>query len=862
MGFKKLLLASCISAVASFGASAKLTQQDLSAFTKDTTWKVGVVDNFVDGAKSHIGVIKINNASDIELPAGKGDWAFYFHSIRLVEDLYTKVGLTVEHVQGDLHRLVPTDEFKGLKAGQELEIKYQGQVWAVSKSDFMPRAFFYHKGLEPSIFANTDTEDFNQFVLPITKPEQLKRYNDPVDRWETPTAASRYQDNKSANAKADELDKIKRQILPTPVEAKISSSTTTLDKSWSIEYQGRTKSEAGYLVKELEKLLATELDKTAVKKPTKNDKVISLRVNEKLAGGNAESYELEIEDDRIEIVGSDEAGVFYGIQSALSLIKDKSAGKVKLYRGEVEDSPRFHFRGMHYDIGRNFHGKEALFKFVDALAMYKLNKLHLHLTEDEGWRLEIPGLPELTEIAGNRCFDLEENKCLLTQLGSGPFDSGSGNGFLKTEEFVELLKYAKERHVEIIPEIESPGHARSQIIAMEVRHDRLMAEGKPEAAKEFLLSDPEDKSEYLTVQLYTDNAMNVCMPSALKFMDKVAYELQQMYRQAGLKLNTLHVGGDEVGHGAWTKSPACEALFADPTNGISGVADLKQYFVKGLADMTAKRGLAIAAWEDGLMFDPQNPFIRDQIPNPNFYSNVWDNIWEWGVADRAYRLANEDFKVVLSHGTHLYFDHPYEAHPDERGYYWAARYTPTEKTFGYMPDDFYANADFTRAGDAITDLEDTVGRALPQLEKPENILGMQGHVWTETIRTAEQMFEMVFPRALAVAERAWHKAEWEGVKVDKKARAQDWADFSASLAGKELERLTGLGINYHLPVPGGVIESGQLKANAAFPGIKIEYSTDGSTWSEYTKPVKVNVSEVQLRTVGVNGDFSRVSVAK
>src|SRR5690606_23466189 len=237
-------------------------------------------------------------------------------------------------------------------------------------------------------------------------------------------------------------------------------------------------------------------------------------------------------------------------------------------------------------------------RLIEQMGRYKLNRLHLHLTEDEGWRLEIPGLPELTEIGGQRCFDLQEDRCLLTQLGTGPHTSGSGNGFYTTEDFVEILKFAAERHVEVIPEIDMPGHARAAVKAMEARYRRLLAAGEKAVAEQFLLSDPKDTSKYVTVQNYTDNSINVCMESTYRFVDKVVYELQQLYRRAGLQLRTFHMGGDEVGAGSWAASPMCAELIAREA-GVAGVADLKPYFVARVAELTHKRGLALAGWADG-----------------------------------------------------------------------------------------------------------------------------------------------------------------------------------------------------------------------------------------------------------------------
>ena len=255
------------------------------------------------------------------------------------------------------------------------------------------------------------------------------------------------------------------------------------------------------------------------------------------------------------------------------------------------------------------------------------------------------------------------------------------------------------------------------------------------------------------------------------------------------------------------------------------------------------------------MHDATTPFPRGQLPSKQVIANVWDNIWEWGVADRAYRLANAGYHVVLSHATHLYFDHPQEASPDERGYYWASRYTDLEKVFGYMPDDVYANADMTRMGEAITDLQKTVGRAMPALEKPENILGMQGHVWSETIRTSEQLEQMIYPRMLVMAERAWYKASWEGTQPNIPARDVQWAETAYLLARREIPKLHLYGVNVSLPKPGISVKQGKVFANNAIPGLSMAYSTDhGSTWTPYLHPITAGKGEICFRSEGAGSN--------
>jgi hexosaminidase len=834
-------------------------QTELQTFASNARFEMAVLSNFSDKAGTFSGQLRLNNLSGQALTAGTGNWQIYFHSIRKLQ-LTAPDGMSLEHVQGDLHRLQPTKTFKGLPAGAALTIDVSGAPFLVAYSDFMPRAFIVAGQLKPEVFRNTDTEDFAQFVAPIVRPEQLYRYQQPEpDLYKVATAQSRFEDNLAVNRLQKADLSVQNSIIPTPQQQKLKSGRVLLDQQWQIHFQGRLKTEAAYLQDRFSK--AGLALKTVPSRAASGDQQIMLQVDASLT--QPESYRLQINPQQIIISGADNAGVFYGLQSLLALTPAQFSS-VSLTQQEITDSPRYAWRGMHYDMGRNFHGKNVTLRLIEQMARYKMNKLHLHLTEDEGWRLEIPGLPELTDIGAQRCFDLTEQQCLLTQLGTGPHKTGSGNGFYSREDFIEILKFASARHIEVIPEIDMPGHARAAIVSMRARYQRLLSQGKKAEAEQFLLSDPADKSQYLTVQYYTDNSVNVCMDSSYAFIDKVVYELQQMYRAAGLRLSTYHMGGDEVGVGSWTASPQCQALFAKGIPGVAGVADLKPYFVSKVAALLHSRQLALGGWEDGLMYDAINPFNRDLFANKQIYANVWDNIWEWGVADRAYRLANAGYQVVLSHGTHLYLDHPNETHPQERGYYWAARYTDAQKVFGYMPDDVYANADKTRSGAVINDLEQLVGRAMPKLEKPENILGMQGQVWSETIRTAAQLEEMVYPRLLPIAERAWHKADWEAATVSTQdrlqARDQSWLRFARAMTEKELPKLSQAGVHYYLPPVGAEIKAGQLTANVAYPGLAIEYSLDqGKTWLRYQEPMAVQPqAEIWLRSRSVDGRHSRL----
>ena len=820
--------------------AANWNQQQLADFAKHATLHFAVDSNQLTQPSRFRAAIKLHNRSAISLPAGEHDWQIYFHLIRRI-DATEQQGLSIEHVQGDLHRLSPTALFAGLASGQQLRLEFESAPWLVSYSDFMPRAFIVSKNLQPEVFANTDTEQLQQFVRPLTTEAQLQRNFGSPDKVAIVTPASRFATNLGLNGTDNTTDNAALRIIPTPLQSKFSKRRITLDSNWQLAFSGAASQEAQYLQQQLRQLGLDLSTNPNSKQPT-----IELALTPALALA-ADGYQLNLTAKRISLNGKDNAGLFYAVQTLLALLQQQDTGW-QLPEGSITDQPRAAWRGMHYDMARNFHGKDVTLRLIDNMARYKLNKLHLHLTEDEGWRLEIPGLPELTSVGAFRCFDLTEQQCLLTQLGTGPNKQGSGNGYYSTADFIEILRYAGERHIEVIPEIDLPGHARAAIVAMNARYNRLMAQGQTDEARAYLLAEPGDSSQYLSVQNYTDNAANVCLPSTYAFVDKVVYELQQMYRQAGQTLRIFHMGGDEVAEGAWQNSAACKQLFAEPGNGVSGVADLKPYFVHQLAKLTAQRGLALAGWEDGLMYDKLNTFERTQLDNPRILANAWDNIWEWGVADRAYRLANNGYQVILSPGTHLYFDHPHEAHPQERGYYWATRYTGIDTVFGFMPDNLYANANTTRDGSKITDLEKLLGRALPPLQQPHNLLGIQGQVWSETIRTAEQLEQMIYPRLFALAERAWHKADWEQHN-DRNARLADWRSFASRVAQHELPRLAALGSQFYLPAPGALWQQNKLAVNTALTGLTIEYSLDGgANWHTYTNQAVLPGQSVLLRS--------------
>nr|KAG5708761.1 hypothetical protein BaRGS_031915 [Batillaria attramentaria] len=531
----------------------------------------------------------------------------------------------------------------------------------------------------------------------------------------------------------------------------------------------------------------------------------------------------------------------------------------------VEDAPRYPYRGMHLDVSRNFHSKASVLRLLEVMSLYKMNAFHFHLTDDEGWRLQIPGLEELTEIGSKRSHDMYEKTSLLPLLGSGPSTESSGSGFFTVEDYREILKYAADRHIEVIPEIDMPGHCHAAVRAMQARHTRLKEAGDVRAAEQYLLSDllattSEKGSEAQSVQMFSENSLNPGLPSTFEFIRKVMRELQKMHEDIS-PLRVFHFGGDEVPYEAWEDSPACQALIDSGV--VKAFKDLMQYFVVKVAEIAHELGLDVGAWQDGIVHKFEQPFPRDKFPNKKVAVYAWKNVWETGMAADVYKLANADYEVVLAPGTHLYFDHPQEPDPEERGLYWACRYTDLHKVFSFAPDNLFSNADVRLTGEVISPkdlkliLEDD---DFVPLQKPENIVGVQGQLWTELVRTSPQLDSMIYPRLLALAERAWHEASWEGRERDdpqrQKERREDWTQFVNMLGYRELRRLDQLGVEYYLPPPGARVSEGDtLEVNCQIPGLPLQYSTDGGQqWTTYSGPVHIGDEKfITLRTCSTDG---------
>ncbi len=732
------------------------------------------------------------------------------------------------------------------------------------------------------------------------------------DNMPVQTALIRYNENKSAVADVA----VKNQVVPQlhSVYERDDSFLTLLSSIASISAPDSLDNEAQYLQSALKDLLVGEFPINATNPDKAN--LITLKLNPNLdtdADGVADSegYKLEIDPFKgITIEGKDASGVFYGIQTLRQLIPQDvyraSVGPHKLQHAVLPtsislDSPRFEYRGMMLDVARNFQSKETIFKLIDLLAFHKINKFEMNVANDEGWRIEIPGIPELTEFGAKRGYDLDESHMLHTFMGSSNgFESGDGIqgkpanateanggekpdyqgfeiaqqnflgngwGYYSVEDFKEILKYAADRHIDVILEYDFPAHARAAVKAMEYRYNKYK-DTDPVEANRYRLIDPLDESQYYTAQFYTDNIVNPSLESTFVFLDKVISETKKMYDAVPeAAVTRLHGGGDELPalgpNEWWAKSPAIQE---NPETAGKTDAELFDYFFVRWASIIRENGFQMASWGDVLTHNGTGNADYGEV-----YPLFWNNVWGWGNEHQSYVFANKGYDVVLSHATNVYFDLAYNKHPDEIGYHWAG-YTDTKTTFEYRPFNIYANGKIDKLGNPV----DWNPKWVELTEEgKQNVVGIQGQLFAENAKSPEIMEYLVFPKLLGVAERAWVKdmpvedAPDEGGKTP---MDHAWDTFANTLGQHALTKLEYFqpvdvhnqispvyGVNYRIAPPGATIEGGLLKMNTRFPGLHNQYSLDGGvSWLPYHEPVDVgHAASIQTRSVTDSGRSSR-----
>lgn len=762
------------------------------------TWEMG---NYDENGKYYENSFVLKNISDA--PLGK-DWEIFYSQFPRKILLNASSPVKVEQVNATYFKMYPGEGFTSLAPGNSLKVifKCDGEV---PKNSHAPEGAYWvsqsgaSKGKPLPVALN---------AIPL-----------PVTEWQKSAAQKTYDTNlRLANARTSDFRSA--DIIPSVKKVLPAEGEILLEKQLALTFHDDFANEAKLLKEKLTGWFGLEI---APEAPVTI--VLDYLTDDKKAV-NEEYYELHIAGQQIRISGATPHGVFNGAQTLLGLLKGQDS-PLRLEAVSIQDYPDLLYRGQMIDIARNYTTVDNLKKLIDILSSYKLNVLHFHFSDDEGWRLEIPGLEELTTIGARRGHTVDEREWQYPAYNGGydPFSATTGNGYYTRAEFIDFLQYAAERHIQVIPEIESPGHARAAIVSMKARYNKYM-DTDPEKAKEYLLSDLQDTSRYISAQAYTDNVMNVALPSTYRFMEKVIQEIVDMYKEANVPLTTIHLGGDEVARGAWMGSPLCQALMEE--HGMAKAHDLAEYFITRVVDCLQQYNLSFNGWQEVAL--EHKPETHTYLSRHAAGINSWKTVPEWKEDEIPYQIANNGYPVILCNVNNFYLDLAYDAHPDEPGHFWGG-YVDESKAFSMLPYDVYRSSRTDMAGNPVDVSAAGKGKTTLTASGRENIKGVQAQLFAETIRGFQWVEYYMFPKVMGLVERGWNAhPDWETLSgvAEQQTFDRDLSLFYEKISVKEMPCWSRTGVNFRLPHPGLSVKDGLLYANTPIAGGQIRYTTDGT----------------------------------
>ena len=664
-----------------------------------------------------------------------------------------------------------------------------------------------------------------------------------IEKLNAPTSVDRYNEYIS-NSLLDKSDL--EYIIPTPSNFIINDGEVEMLNNYSIVIDDEFNLSEQLINSVFEGIVSINFDDT-------NEVIsrITIDLDESI---NAESYQLSVSDGGISISSADSAGALYALQSLKQIFLISKLEDTPLKFIEVNDSPKFSYRGMLLDISRNFYGPEKIKQIIDYLSFFKINYLDFRLTDDEGWRLEIPGLEELVEVGSKRAYTKDEFENLIPMYGSGPDTNSSGSGYLSRSDYVDILKYASERNISVIPQISVPSHMRSAIVSMNARYQKYMEMGNQVEAEKYLLIDPDDKSEYYSAQGFTDNIMNICRESSFTFYEKVIDEIYLMYKDAGIEMAKFGVAADELPYGAWQKSPMCDKFMNE--NSISGDYNaLYELMQRRIYNKISSYGATMTGWDDILLKltekNQSETQIKDFFEDDDILLFVWKNDWGQGRQDMIYKYANLGYKSIMSNSSAFYFDMVDDKDLDNIGLSWSGYANYKDMWTVDVYDVFNDLYGVEKNNISKNYIDNSV--KLDQ-DKRDNIIGVQSQIWSETIRNEGILDYMFMPNIIVFSQKAWsHDNSWMDVSnndIKREKIDNEWNKFANNVGQRVLPMVDNIfgGLSYDLPKPGGKVINDTLYANTVFPGLNIKYTLDGSIPKEssenFKSPIKINDNDI------------------
>ena len=478
-------------------------------------------------------------------------------------------------------------------------------------------------------------------------------------------------------------------IIPRPQQVNVSNDAPFTLSAKTVISLGTNSQD----MKRNANMLASYIEQATGIRPAigkgKSGAAIVLTIDKTIA--NAEGYKLDADAKHIRIAGASAAGVFYGIQTlrkSLPLVNGK-ASKVSIPAVHIADAPRFAYRGTHLDVSRHFVTADSVRQFIDMLALHNINRFHWHLTDDQGWRIEIKKYPLLTQIGSKRA---------QTVIGhnSGKYDGKPYSGFYTQQQIRDIVKYAADRYITIVPEIDLPGHMQAALAAYP---DMGCTGGPYEVWQKWGVSD---------------NVLCAGNDKTLTFIDNVLKEITQLFPS-----KYIHVGGDECPKTQWQKCPKCQArikaLNLEAKDGHSAEERLQSYIITHASNYLKSLGRNTIGW--------------DEILEGGLAEGA--TVMSWRGESGGIAAAKQHHDVVMTPNSYLYFDY-YQSLDKANEPLAIGGYLPLETVYSYEPMPKELTADEAR-----------------------HIIGVQANIWTEYMPTFKQMQYMALPRMAALSEVQW-----------------------------------------------------------------------------------------------------------
>ena len=763
------------------------------------------------------------------------NWVIYFNQTPIYYQQPINAPLEIECIGSTYYKMYPTEHYQALAPGETLSFTILSEGNVINVSSVPEGAYI------------VATDEKGKMLQPQNIPIEIGLFT-PDAQWIRSKNSFPYADGNYLYKQNDDFSKpVDCDILslfPTPKKVEKTGGVSTFSPKVGLKFDGVFKEEALLLKKQLTSQLG------CIVSDKDEETIIELKKTELPATCQCpdEYYEIVIKNNLLTLKANDAHGIFNACQTLVALLDNMKLASSPLPNLHITDYPDMEHRGIMLDVARNFTKKTDLLKLIDILSFYKMNVLHLHLSDDEAWRVEIPGLEELTEIASRRGHTTDELTCLYPAYAWGWNEADTtslANGYYSRSDFMDILKYAKERHIRIIPEIDIPGHSRAAIKAMNARY-RKYIDADQSKAEEYLLIDFADTSQYLSAQNFTDNVINVAMPSTYRFLEKVIDEIGRIYQDAGVELPAFHVGGDEVPEGIWEGSAICRTFMKE--HGLAKIRDLKDYFLEQILEMLDKRNIQAVGWQD-IVMKPDNT-VNEHFRNSKVLNYCWNTIPEQGGDEVPYKLANAGYPIILCNVGNFYLDMAYCYHVEEPGLRWGG-YVDEYVTFDMLPFDIYKSLRRNLKGESVDVKTASNGKQPLTKEDYKNIKGLSGQIWAETIRSFEQIEYYLFPKVFGLAERAWNAQPSWALSPDSKVYADAKRKYNAGIVTYELPRLAKRGINFRVSPPGIIVKDGLLFVNTTNPNAVIRYTTDGSEPTEnsvkWQTPIACDAPQIKAK---------------